>query len=132
MRISRKSHRTRQNSSFFCLTSWLHLCRSVSPSMFISSMCERCKTKLNIEEVKPIPIPEGKEIGMSVDMFYKKNNERNTMKLEKTERDGPTCKRPRAKGIPASKPKPIHKEPECLTISSDEEEEGRTKQSRKR
>lgn len=44
-------------------------------------------------------------------MFYKKN-ERNAAKLEKIERDGPTCKRPRAKGKgTASKPKPIHKEP---------------------
>ncbi|EZA57568.1 Sentrin-specific protease [Ooceraea biroi] len=59
------------------------------------------------------------------EMFYKKNNER---KLEKAERDGPTSKRPKGKGKgAASKPKPIHKEPECLTISSDEEEEGRAK-----
>ncbi|XP_011878118.1 PREDICTED: uncharacterized protein LOC105567668, partial [Vollenhovia emeryi] len=106
----------------------LALCPHCGYSSLPLNRCERCKTKLNIEEVKPIPIPEGKETGMSVDMFYKKNNERNTMKLEKTERDGPTCKRPRAKGKgTASKPKPIHKEPECLTISSDEEEEGRTK-----
>lgn len=45
-------------------------------------------------------------------MFYKKNNERSTTKVEKIERDGSTCKRPRGKGKgAASKPKPIHKEP---------------------
>jgi len=45
-------------------------------------------------------------------MFYKKNNERNATKLEKIEREGPTCKRPRGKGKgAASKSKPIHKEP---------------------
>ncbi|XP_011631463.1 uncharacterized protein LOC105423416 isoform X3 [Pogonomyrmex barbatus] len=63
----------------------------------------------------------------NTEMFYKKNNERNVTKLEKIERDG-SAKRPRGKGKgAASKPKPIHKEPECLTISSDEEEEGRKK-----
>lgn len=49
---------------------------------------------------------------ISFQIFYKKNNERNTTRLEKTERDGPTCKRPRGKGKgTTSKPKPIHKEP---------------------
>lgn len=44
-------------------------------------------------------------------MFYKKSNERNA-KLDKMERDGSTCKRPRGKGKgAASKPKPINKEP---------------------
>ncbi|XP_071566547.1 uncharacterized protein [Temnothorax nylanderi] len=65
------------------------------------------------------------------EMFYKKNNsERNVVKLEKIERDGPICKRPRREGkSAASKPKPIHKELECLTISSDEEEESKTKKT---
>lgn len=45
-------------------------------------------------------------------MFYKKNNERNATKLEKIERDGSACKRPRGKGKGvASKPKLINKEP---------------------
>jgi hypothetical protein len=44
-------------------------------------------------------------------MFYKKNNERNAAKLEKIERDGPTCKRPKGTKGKASKPKPLHKEP---------------------
>ncbi|EFN85023.1 Sentrin-specific protease 6 [Harpegnathos saltator] len=61
-------------------------------------------------------------------MFYKKNNERNVTKLERIERDGSTCKRLKGKGK-ASKPKPVNKEPECLTISSDEEEEGKTKKT---
>ncbi|XP_029162555.1 uncharacterized protein LOC114934091 isoform X2 [Nylanderia fulva] len=86
--------------------------------------CERCNTKLS-EEVKSIPIAKRKETGMSVDMFYKKNNERNATKMEKMEQDGPTSKRLKAKS--RARPKLIHKEPECLTISSDEEEENRTK-----
>ncbi|XP_014473884.1 PREDICTED: sentrin-specific protease 7-like isoform X2 [Dinoponera quadriceps] len=62
------------------------------------------------------------------EIFYKKNNERNAMKVDRIERDGSTCKRPRGKGKGvALKPKPINKEPECLTISSDEEEEGKTR-----
>jgi len=49
---------------------------------------------------------------MSLQTFYKKNNERNVTKLEKIERDSPTCKRSRGKGkSAASKPKPINKEP---------------------
>ncbi|XP_012219904.1 uncharacterized protein [Linepithema humile] len=103
----------------------LALCSHCGYSSLYFNRCERCNTKFS-EDVKSIPIRERKETGMSVDMFYKKNNERNAAKLEKIERDGPTCKRPKGKGR-ASKPKPIHKEPECLTISSDEEEEGRTK-----
>ncbi|XP_071581214.1 uncharacterized protein [Temnothorax nylanderi] len=107
----------------------LALCPHCGYSSLHFNRCERCNTKLKIEEVKSVPIAERKETGMSVDMFYKKNNsERNVVKLEKIERDGPICKRPRGKGkSAASKPKPIHKEPECLTISSDEEEEGKTK-----
>ncbi|CAL1674391.1 unnamed protein product [Lasius platythorax] len=69
---------------------------------------------------------ENSNASTTAEMFYKKNNERNATKIEKMEQDGPVSKRPRAKGR-ASKPKLIHKEPECLTISSDEEEEGRTK-----
>ncbi|XP_018366167.1 PREDICTED: uncharacterized protein LOC108763222 isoform X4 [Trachymyrmex cornetzi] len=64
----------------------------------------------------------------TIEMFYKKNNERNATKSEKIERDGPKRSKGKAKGT-ASKPKPIHKEPECLTISSDEEEEGRPKKT---
>ncbi|XP_026824165.1 uncharacterized protein LOC105277204 [Ooceraea biroi] len=102
----------------------LALCPHCGYSSLHFNRCERCNTKLT-EEVKSIPIEEKKATGMSVDMFYKKNNER---KLEKAERDGPTSKRPKGKGKgAASKPKLIHKEPECLTISSDEEEEGRAK-----
>ncbi|XP_076301470.1 uncharacterized protein LOC143219351 isoform X2 [Lasioglossum baleicum] len=62
--------------------------------------------------------------------FYKKNNERNSSaKLERLERDGPVYKRGRGKGRGGLRPRPIHKEPECLTISSDEEEEGKAKAS---
>ncbi|XP_011707812.1 PREDICTED: uncharacterized protein LOC105462704 isoform X2 [Wasmannia auropunctata] len=109
----------------------LALCPHCGYSSLHFNRCERCNTKLKTEEVKSIPIAERKEAGISVDIFYKKNNERNVTKLEKVERDGPPCKRPRGKGKgAASKPKPIHKEPECLTISSDEEEErGRTKKT---
>ncbi|XP_020283705.1 uncharacterized protein LOC109854713 isoform X3 [Pseudomyrmex gracilis] len=104
----------------------LALCPHCGYSSLHFNRCERCNTKLS-EEVKSIPIAQ-KECGISVDIFYKKNNERNTTRLEKTERDGPTCKRPRGKGKGTpSKPKPIHKEPECLTISSDEEDEGKAK-----
>ncbi|XP_011631462.1 uncharacterized protein LOC105423416 isoform X2 [Pogonomyrmex barbatus] len=105
----------------------LALCPHCGYSSLHFNRCERCNTKLKSEEVKSIPVLERKGTGMSVDMFYKKNNERNVTKLEKIERDG-SAKRPRGKGKgAASKPKPIHKEPECLTISSDEEEEGRKK-----
>lgn len=48
---------------------------------------------------------------MSLQMFYKKNNERNATKLEKIERDGSACKRTKGKGKAASKPKVINKEP---------------------
>ncbi|XP_018399292.1 PREDICTED: uncharacterized protein LOC108777009 isoform X1 [Cyphomyrmex costatus] len=100
----------------------LALCPHCGYSSLYFNRCERCNTKL--DGVKSIPIPEKKEAGMSVDVFYKKNNERNTTKSEKT--DGPKRSKGKAKGTP-SKSKPIHKEPECLTISSDEEEEGRPK-----
>ncbi|XP_036141062.1 uncharacterized protein LOC105830930 isoform X2 [Monomorium pharaonis] len=109
------------------VTGMLALCPHCGYSSLHFNRCERCNTKLKIEEVKSIPMAERKET-RTVDMIHKKNNERNAMKLEKIERDGPTCKRPKGKGKgTASKPKPIHKEPECLTISSDEEEEGRPK-----
>ncbi|KAK2579020.1 hypothetical protein KPH14_002814 [Odynerus spinipes] len=61
--------------------------------------------------------------------FYKKNNERNSSaKLEKLERDGSAYKRGRGRGRGfASRAKLVNKEPECLTISSDEDEEGKTR-----
>ncbi|XP_047354219.1 uncharacterized protein LOC124950862 isoform X3 [Vespa velutina] len=61
--------------------------------------------------------------------FYKKNNERNSSaKLEKLERDGSAYKRGRGRGRGfTSRTKLINKEPECLTISSDEDEEGKTR-----
>lgn len=61
------------------------------------------------------------------EIFYKKNNERNsTAKLEKPERDSSVYKRGRGRGRGGrSKSRPIHKEPECLTISSDEEEDSK-------
>ncbi|XP_015187662.1 PREDICTED: uncharacterized protein LOC107072337 isoform X2 [Polistes dominula] len=61
--------------------------------------------------------------------FYKKNNERNSSaKLEKLERDGSAYKRGRGRGrVYTSRTKIINKEPECLTISSDEDEEGKTR-----
>ncbi|KAL6436028.1 hypothetical protein ACFW04_005678 [Cataglyphis niger] len=68
---------------------------------------------------------ENSNASLSAEMFYKKNNERNATKIEKMDQDGPVSKRLRGKS--RTKPKPIHKEPECLTISSDEEEEGRIK-----
>lgn len=46
---------------------------------------------------------------ISLQMFYKKNNERNAIKTEKMDQDGPVSKRPRGKS--RTKPKPIHKEP---------------------
>ncbi|XP_050444549.1 uncharacterized protein LOC126848050 isoform X2 [Cataglyphis hispanica] len=100
------------------------LCPHCGYSSLHFNRCERCNTKFT-EEVKSIPIAKRKETGMSVDMFYKKNNERNATKIEKMGQDGPVSKRLRGKS--RTKPKPIHKEPECLTISSDEEEEGRIK-----
>ncbi|XP_025270325.1 uncharacterized protein LOC105249552 isoform X2 [Camponotus floridanus] len=102
----------------------LALCPHCGYSSLHFNRCERCNTKLN-EEVKSIPIAKRKEIGLPVDIFYKKNNERNAIKIEKMEQDGPISKRLKGKG--RAKPKPIHKEPECLTISSDEEEESRSK-----
>lgn len=46
---------------------------------------------------------------ISLQIFYKKNNERNAIKIEKMEQDGPISKR--LKGKNRAKPKPIHKEP---------------------
>ncbi|XP_071581217.1 uncharacterized protein [Temnothorax nylanderi] len=94
-----------------------------STQEIVSTIAEKLSQNINTSDENSNTSPQTPE------MFYKKNNsERNVVKLEKIERDGPICKRPRGKGkSAASKPKPIHKEPECLTISSDEEEEGKTK-----
>ncbi|XP_032669782.1 uncharacterized protein LOC116843458 isoform X2 [Odontomachus brunneus] len=105
----------------------LALCPHCGYSSLYFHRCERCNTKFT-KKIKSIPKEGWKLTGLPVDMFYKKNNERNTTKLERIERDGSTCKRTKGKGkAAASKPKVINKEPECLTISSDEEEEGKTK-----
>nr|XP_031839540.1 uncharacterized protein LOC116430050 isoform X2 [Nomia melanderi] len=109
----------------------LAVCSHCGISSIDFNRCLRCKRKLP-KDVKSIPITMGihekKETILSVDTFYKKNNERNSSaKLEKLERDGSVYKRGRGRGRGASRPKPIHKEPECLTISSDEEEEGKSK-----
>ncbi|XP_025163785.1 uncharacterized protein LOC105182689 isoform X2 [Harpegnathos saltator] len=105
----------------------LALCSHCGYSSLNFNRCERCNTKFP-KNIKSIPIEGWKQTGLYVDMFYKKNNERNVTKLERIERDGSTCKRLKGKGK-ASKPKPVNKEPECLTISSDEEEEGKTKKT---
>ncbi|KAL0121481.1 hypothetical protein PUN28_006770 [Cardiocondyla obscurior] len=107
----------------------LALCPHCGYSSLHFNRCERCNTKFKVEAVKSIPIEERKETGMFVDTFYKKNNERNATKLEKIDRDGPICKRLKAKGKGTSKAKHIHKEPECLTISSDDEDESKPKKA---
>ncbi|XP_012286581.1 uncharacterized protein LOC105703068 isoform X2 [Orussus abietinus] len=105
---------------------------AVCPNCGITSndfnRCLRCKTKLP-EDVKAIPVTTSmqakKESMLSIDVnsFYKKPGD----KLEKS--DGIACKRGRARGH-ATRRKPV-KEPECLTISSDEDEdeEGKSKKT---
>ncbi|XP_076637053.1 uncharacterized protein LOC143349590 isoform X4 [Colletes latitarsis] len=111
----------------------LAVCSHCGISSIDFNRCSRCRRKLP-KDVKSIPMSMGmqekKDTMLSVDTFYKKNNERNSSaKLEKLERDGSVYKRGRGRGRGAVKPRPIHKEPECLTISSDEEEEGKSKKS---
>ncbi|XP_017886629.1 uncharacterized protein LOC108628910 isoform X2 [Ceratina calcarata] len=109
----------------------LAVCSHCGISSIDFNRCSRCKRKLP-KDVKSIPLTMGtqekKRSMISVDTFYKKNNERNSSaKLEKLERDGTVYKRGRGRGRGMSRPRPIHKEPECLTISSDDEEEGKSK-----
>ncbi|XP_043675797.1 uncharacterized protein LOC122632713 isoform X1 [Vespula pensylvanica] len=112
----------------------LALCPNCGISSLDFNRCQRCLKKLP-EGVKTIPmtvgIQEKKENMLSVNTFYKKNNERNSSaKLEKLERDGSAYKRGRGRGrgsFTSRTTKVINKEPECLTISSDEDEEGKTR-----
>nr|XP_033339479.1 sentrin-specific protease 7-like [Megalopta genalis] len=127
------SNPIQQNEEPMCIEGMLAVCSHCGFSSIDFNRCLRCKRKLP-KDVKSIPmtmgIHEKKETMLSVDTFYKKNNERNSSaKLEKLERDGSVYKRGRGRGRGGSRPRPMHKEPECLTISSDEEEEGKNKSS---
>ncbi|CAL7933808.1 unnamed protein product [Xylocopa violacea] len=127
------SNPVQQNEEPIYIEGMLAVCSHCGISSMDFNRCLRCKRKLP-KDVKTIPMTMGmqekKETMISVDTFYKKNNERNSSaKLEKLERDGSVYKRGRGRGRGASRSRPIHKEPECLTISSDEEEEGKTKKS---
>ncbi|XP_076235982.1 uncharacterized protein LOC143180264 isoform X3 [Calliopsis andreniformis] len=120
-----------QNEEPIYIEGMLAVCSHCGISSIDFNRCLRCKRKLP-KDVKSIPmsmgIQEKKETMISVDTFYKKNNERNSSaKLEKLERDGSVYKRGRGRGRGISRARPVHKEPECLTISSDEEEEGKSK-----
>ncbi|KAI4483443.1 hypothetical protein M0802_013385 [Mischocyttarus mexicanus] len=122
-----------QNEEATYIEGKLALCPNCGISSLDFNRCQRCLKKLP-EDVKTIPmtvgIQEKKENMLSVNTFYKKNNERNSSaKLEKLERDGSAYKRGRGRGgrVYTSKAKLVNKEPECLTISSDEDEEGKTR-----
>ncbi|XP_012346759.1 uncharacterized protein LOC100866704 isoform X3 [Apis florea] len=123
------SNPVQQNEEPIYIEGMLAVCSHCGISSIDFNRCLRCKRKLP-KDVKSIPMTMGmqekKETMISVDTFYKKNNERNSSaKLEKLERDGSVYKRGRGRGRGVSRSRPIHKEPECLTISSDEEEEGK-------
>ncbi|CAK9818629.1 Sentrin-specific protease 7 [Anthophora plagiata] len=127
------SNPVQQNEEPIYIEGMLAVCSHCGFSSIDFNRCLRCKRKLP-KDVKSIPMTMGmqekKETMLSVDTFYKKNNERNSSaKLEKLERDGSVYKRGRGRGRGVTRARPIHKEPECLTISSDEEEEGKTKKS---
>ncbi|XP_043519425.1 uncharacterized protein LOC122533609 isoform X2 [Frieseomelitta varia] len=127
------SNPVQQNEEPIYIEGMLAVCSHCGISSIDFNRCLRCKRKLP-KDVKSIPMTMGmqekKETMLSVDTFYKKNNERNSSsKLEKLERDGSVYKRGRGRGRGISRPRPIHKEPECLTISSDEEDEGKIKKS---
>ncbi|XP_015429450.1 PREDICTED: uncharacterized protein LOC107186152 [Dufourea novaeangliae] len=127
------SNPVQHNEEPIYIEGMLAVCSHCGISSIDFNRCYRCKRKLS-KDVKSIPmtmgIREKKETMLSVDTFYKKNNERNSSaKLEKLERDGSVYKRGRGRGRGAARPRPVRKEPECLTISSDEEEEGKTKKS---
>ncbi|XP_076176267.1 uncharacterized protein LOC143151224 isoform X2 [Ptiloglossa arizonensis] len=127
------SNPVQQNEEPIYVEGMLAVCSHCGISSIDFNRCLRCKRKLP-KDVKSIPMTMGmqekKETMLSVDTFYKKNNERNSSaKLEKLERDGSVYKRGRGRGRGASRQRPIHKEPECLTISSDEEEESKSKKS---
>ncbi|XP_012137297.1 uncharacterized protein LOC100878812 [Megachile rotundata] len=125
------SNPVQQNEEPIYIDGMLAVCSHCGFSSLDFNRCLRCKRKLP-KDVKSIPmtmgIQEKKETMISVDSFYKKNSERNSSaKLEKLERDGSVYKRGRGRGKGVTRTRPIHKEPECLTISSDEEEEGKNK-----
>ncbi|XP_043605079.1 sentrin-specific protease 7-like isoform X2 [Bombus pyrosoma] len=126
------SNPVQQNEEPIYIEGMLAVCSHCGISSIDFNRCLRCKRKLP-KDVKSISMTMGmqekKETMLTIDTFYKKNNERNSSaKLEKLERDGSVYKRGRGRGRGGvSRPRPIHKEPECLTISSDEEEEGKIK-----
>ncbi|KAG7206518.1 hypothetical protein KM043_003863 [Ampulex compressa] len=126
------SNPSQQNEEPIYIEGMLAVCSHCGISSLDFNRCLRCKTKFP-EDVKSIPMTMGmqekKENMLSVDTFYKKHNDRNALvKLEKLERDGSACKRGRGRGRGiTSRPRPIHKEPECLTISSDEDDEGKNR-----
>ncbi|KAK0097070.1 hypothetical protein PV326_003409 [Microctonus aethiopoides] len=105
---------------------------AVCPNCGISSMdfnrCSRCKKKLP-NDVKQMPMnttpQQKKEALISIDNFYKKKSEQST-KLEREI----TPKRGRG-GRRVTKVRPM-KEPECLTLSSDEEEDDGTGTTQKK
>lgn len=121
-----------QNEEAIYIEGKLALCPNCGISSLDFNRCQRCLKKLP-EDVKTISmnmgIQEKKENMLSVNTFYKKNNERNSSaKLEKLERDGSAYKRGRGRGRGfTSRTKLVNKEPECLTISSDEDEEGKAR-----
>ncbi|XP_043281309.1 uncharacterized protein [Venturia canescens] len=107
---------------------------AVCPNCGISSpdfhRCSRCKRILP-DNVKSIPMTPDtqankKETMMSIDNFYKKAHEQHaSLKREASSSkvESSRGKKPAARGgrRPVAKTRPV-KEPECLTISSDEED----------
>ncbi|XP_046586106.1 uncharacterized protein LOC107224533 isoform X1 [Neodiprion lecontei] len=108
----------------------LAVCQHCGISSIDFNRCQRCKTKLP-DDVKNIPMTIALEVkkenmlAIDVRTFYKKSNEQN--RPLKIDRDGSVpSKRGRGRGRPAPKARLI-KEPECLTISSDEDDQGEGK-----
>ncbi|XP_076686446.1 uncharacterized protein LOC143378507 isoform X2 [Andrena cerasifolii] len=86
----------------------LAVCSHCGISSIDFNRCIRCKRKLP-KDVKSIPMTMG------------------TQRKKETVLPVDTCGSESGKGV--SRSRPIHKEPECLTISSDEEEEEKSRKS---
>ncbi|XP_008206476.1 uncharacterized protein LOC100122748 isoform X2 [Nasonia vitripennis] len=102
----------------------LAVCPYCGMSAIDFNTCQRCKRRLP-DDVKAIPICSGapvkKDSTLPPETFYKKGESG----VQKPERDA-VSKRGRGRGRGVSRPKQV-KEPECLTISSDEEDDNRKK-----
>ena len=106
--VSQSQREPMEGSEPIYIDGMLAVCSHCGISSIDFNRCIRCKRKLP-KDVKSIPMAMGRQ--------------------EKKETMLPvdTCGRGSGRGV--SRSRPIHKEPECLTISSDEEEEGNSRKS---